>query len=97
MYKTWLFHKNKHLHEPVIHLCRVGDFYETYGEDAVVLSEICGITLSNSANRTYYLSGFPSRLFYKFAPKLIRAKFKVAVIGDEEKPKRREKQVDPLY
>ncbi|MDR0385066.1 MAG: DNA mismatch repair protein MutS [Prevotellaceae bacterium] len=70
-------------------LFRVGDFYETFGEDAVKTSEILGITLTKRANGTGHieLSGFPHHALDTYLPKLVRAGQRVAVCDQLEDPK----------
>lgn len=71
-------------------LYRVGDFYETFGEDAVKASKILGIVLTKRANGsgTYIeLAGFPHHAIDNYLPKLVRAGYKVAVCDQLEDPK----------
>lgn len=71
-------------------LFRVGDFYETYGEDAVKASEILGIVLtkrSNGAATGAEMAGFPHHALDTYLPKLVRAGMKVAVCEQLEDPK----------
>ena len=71
-------------------LFRVGDFYETYGEDAVKASEILGIVLtkrSNGAATGAEMAGFPHHALDTYLPKLVRAGLKVAVCEQLEDPK----------
>ena len=77
-------------------LFRVGDFYETYGEDAVKSSEILGIVLtkrSNGAAADIELAGFPYHSLDTYLPKLVRAGLKVAVCEQLEDPKLAKKLV----
>ena len=70
-------------------LFRVGDFYETFGADAVVASGILGIVLTNRANgssRTE-LAGFPHHSLDTYLPKLVRAGQRVAICDQLEDPK----------
>lgn len=63
-------------------LFRVGDFYETFCEDAIVCSEILGITLTrraNGAHNTIELAGFPHHALDTYLPKLVRAGKRVAI------------------
>lgn len=63
-------------HPDAILLFRVGDFYETFGEDAITLSEICGVTLTRRANgsaASIELAGFPHHALDTYLPKLIKA------------------------
>ena len=71
-------------------LFRVGDFYETYGEDAIRSSEILGIVLtrrSNGAAAGAEMAGFPHHALDTYLPKLVRAGLKVAVCEQLEDPK----------
>ena len=70
-------------------LFRVGDFYETFGADAVVASKILGIVLTNRANgssRTE-LAGFPHHSLDTYLPKLVKAGQRVAICDQLEDPK----------
>ena len=71
-------------------LFRVGDFYETFGEDAVTASKILGIVLTRRANGTAMhveLAGFPHHSIESYLPKLVRAGYRVAVCDQLEDPK----------
>lgn len=71
-------------------LFRVGDFYETFGEDAVKTSKILGIVLTKRANgsASYIdLAGFPYHSLDTYLPKLVRAGFRVAICDQLEDPK----------
>lgn len=71
-------------------LFRVGDFYETFGEDAVRASKILGIVLTkrnNGAAGELELAGFPHHSLDNYLPKLVRAGFRVAVCDQLEDPK----------
>lgn len=71
-------------------LFRVGDFYETYGEDAKKSSEILGIVLTRHSNGTSVgseMAGFPHHALDTYLPKLVRAGLKVAVCEQLEDPK----------
>ncbi|RPH75301.1 DNA mismatch repair protein MutS, partial [bacterium] len=77
-------------HPDAILLFRVGDFYETFGEDAVRASEILGITLTRRANGTasfVELAGFPYHAIDTYLPKLVRAGQRVAICEQLEDPK----------
>lgn len=70
-------------------LFRVGDFYETYGEDAVKASEILGIVLTrrhNGAAAEQSMAGFPHHALDTYLPKLVRAGLKVAICEQLEDP-----------
>lgn len=71
-------------------LFRVGDFYETYGEDAIVASKILGIILTKRANgssKHVEMAGFPYHAIDTYLPKLVRAGYKVAICDQLEDPK----------
>ena len=76
-------------HPDAILLFRVGDFYETYGEDAVKTSKILGITLTRhgkGASQTE-LAGFPHHALDTYLPRLVRAGYRVAICEQLEDPK----------
>ena len=80
----------KALHPDAILLFRVGDFYETFSDDAIVASEILGITLTRRANgaaQYVELAGFPHHALDTYLPKLIRAGERVAICDQLEMPK----------
>ncbi|ASB49657.1 DNA mismatch repair protein MutS [Alkalitalea saponilacus] len=71
-------------------LFRVGDFYETFSDDAIKVSEILGITLTRRANgaaQYVELAGFPHHALDTYLPKLVRAGQRVAVCDQLEDPK----------
>ena len=71
-------------------LFRVGDFYETFGEDAVIAADILGIVLTkrhNGAASEIELAGFPHHSLNAYLPKLVRAGKRVAVCDQLEDPK----------
>lgn len=71
-------------------LFRVGDFYETFGQDAVVASKILGIVLTKRGNGTEAetaLAGFPHHSIENYLPKLVRAGQRVAICDQLEDPK----------
>lgn len=77
-------------HPDAILLFRVGDFYETFSEDAVATAEIVGITLTRRANGTAQfveLAGFPHHALDTYLPKLVRAGKRVAICDQLEDPK----------
>ena len=77
-------------------LMRVGDFYETYGEDAVKASKVLGIVQTRKSNgeQGYIeLAGFPHHSLESYMPKLVRAGYKVAVCDQLEDPKLAKKLV----
>ncbi len=80
----------KRKHPDAILLFRVGDFYETFSEDAIKASEILGITLTRRANgaASYVeLAGFPHHALDTYLPKLVRAGQRVAICEQLEDPK----------
>lgn len=85
------FYDLKAKHPDAVMLFRCGDFYETYSEDAVVASEILGITLtrrSGGKNGTpIEMAGFPHHALDTYLPKLIRAGKRVAICDQLEDPK----------
>ena len=77
-------------------LFRCGDFYETYSTDAIVASEILGITLTKRANgkgKTVEMAGFPHHALDTYLPKLVRAGKRVAICDQLEDPKMTKKLV----
>jgi DNA mismatch repair protein MutS len=77
-------------HPDAILLFRVGDFYETFGEDAIRASEILGITLTRRANGSAQfveLAGFPYHALDTYLPRLVRAGQRVAICEQLEDPK----------
>ena len=77
-------------HPDAILLFRVGDFYETFGEDAIRTAEILDITLTRRANgaASYVeLAGFPYHALDNYLPKLVRAGQRVAICEQLEDPK----------
>lgn len=76
-------------HPDAVLLFRVGDFYETFSEDAVIASDILGITLTrraNGANNYVELAGFPHHALDTYLPKLVRAGKRVAICEQIESP-----------
>ena len=80
------YYSIKATHPEAILLFRVGDFYETFGEDAIKTSEILGITLTKRAERQLCEPGFPTTDRY-YMPKLVRAGMRVAICEQLEDPK----------
>ena len=84
------YYKVKAVHPDAILLFRVGDFYETFGDDAIKASGILGITLTRRANgaASYVeLAGFPYHAIDTYLPKLVRAGERVAICEQLEDPK----------
>ena len=83
-------------HPEALLLFRCGDFYETYCDDAVVASQILGITLThrnNGYNKGDEMAGFPHHALDTYLPKLIRAGKRVAICDQLEDPKLTKKLV----
>ena len=95
MMKQFLDLKAKH--PDAVMLFRCGDFYETYSTDAIVASEILGITLTKRNNgksgQTIEMAGFPHHALDTYLPKLIRAGKRVAICDQLEDPKLTKKLV----
>ena len=94
MMKQFLDLKAKH--PDAVMLFRCGDFYETYSTDAVIASDILGITLTKRANgkgKTIEMAGFPHHALDTYLPKLIRAGKRVAICDQLEDPKMTKKLV----
>nr|WP_314601616.1 DNA mismatch repair protein MutS [uncultured Porphyromonas sp.] len=92
--KQYLELKGKH--PDAILLFRVGDFYETFSDDAIAAAEILGITLTRRANGSAMhveLAGFPHHALDSYLPKLVRAGRRVAICDQLEDPKLTKKLV----
>ena len=84
------FFEVKAQHPEAILLYRVGDFYETYSDDAVLASKILGLVLTARQNGDagkIPMAGFPHHAIDNYLPKLVRAGHKVAVCDQLEDPK----------
>ena len=84
------YYQFKSQHPDAILLFRVGDFYETFGDDAIKASSILGITLTRRANgsaSSVELAGFPHHALDTYLPKLVRAGERVAICEQLEDPK----------
>lgn len=84
------YNQIKARHPQALLLFRVGDFYETFGEDAVITSKILGIVLThrkNGAAGDVELAGFPHHSLDTYLPKLVRAGQRVAICDQLEDPK----------
>jgi len=82
--------KIKEAHPDTILLFRMGDFFETFNEDAKIASKVLGITLTRRANGAagdVPLAGFPHHAIDTYLPKLVRAGYRVAVCEQTENPK----------
>lgn len=84
------YYKFKAQYPEALMLMRVGDFYESYGDDAITTSKVLGIVLtkrSNGVPTAVELCGFPHHAIDNYLPKLVRAGYKVAVCDQLEDPK----------
>lgn len=81
-----MFNELKAKHPDAVILFRVGDFYETYCEDAKKLSDVFGLTLTRQAKTKMDLTGFPYHALDTYLPKLIRAGLRVAICDDISEP-----------
>jgi DNA mismatch repair protein MutS len=82
--------KIKDRHPGAILLFRMGDFYETFEQDAVVVADVLGITLTrrgNGAAEETPLAGFPHHALDQYLPRLVQAGYRVAVCEQLEDPK----------
>jgi DNA mismatch repair protein MutS len=83
-------HAIKQKYPDAILLFRVGDFYETFGQDAVIASQVLGITLTkrnNGAAASLDLAGFPYHALDTYLHKLVKAGYRVAICDQLEDPK----------
>ncbi|NJC28080.1 DNA mismatch repair protein MutS [Neolewinella antarctica] len=89
------YNKVKAKHPDALLLFRVGDFYETFGEDAVKASQTLGITLTsrNNGGSDVELAGFPYHSLDVYLPRLIKSGFRVAICEQLEKPSKEKKIV----
>jgi DNA mismatch repair protein MutS len=90
------YERIKEQHPDALLLFRVGDFYETFGTDAITASQVLGIVLTKRANGSashIELAGFPHHSLDSYLPKLIRAGFRVAICDQLEDPKATKKIV----
>ena len=83
------YNQIKAKHPQALLLFRVGDFYETFGEDAIKASKTLGIVLTKRRNGDGHieLAGFPHHSMENYLPKLVRAGYRVAVCDQLEDPK----------
>lgn len=85
------YEKMKEEHPDALLLFRMGDFYETFGKDAIITAKILGITLtkrSNGADGKTELAGFPHHAIDNYLPRLVRAGQRVAICEQLEDPKK---------
>lgn len=90
------YHEVKAKYPGAIVLFRVGDFYETFGSDAVKVSEILNIVLTsrNNGGSDVELAGFPNHSLDVYLPRLVRAGYRVAICDQLEKPTKGKKLVE---
>lgn len=87
------FNELKARHPDAVILFRVGDFYESYFDDAKKVADATGATLTKrSGEDGYYLTGFPHHALDTYLPKLIRAGSRVAICDDISEPTKIEKR-----
>ena len=87
------FNELKAKHPDAVILFRVGDFYESYFDDAKKVADATGATLTKrSGEDGYYLTGFPHHALDTYLPKLIRAGLRVAICDDISEPTKIEKR-----
>ncbi len=89
------YNEIKSKYPDAILLFRVGDFYETFGQDAIVASKVLEIILTNRANGSsrIELAGFPHHAIDNYLPKLVKAGYRVAICDQLEDPKQTKKIV----
>ena len=89
------YHQIKSKHPNAILLFRVGDFYETFGEDAVKTAATLGIVLTsrNNGGSDVELAGFPYHSLDLYLPKMVKAGYRVAICEQLEKPSKEKKIV----
>lgn len=90
------YFKLKSQNPDAILLYRVGDFYETFGEDAITVSNVLGIVLTarNNGGSDIELAGFPYHSLDLYLPKIVRAGYRVAICEQLEKPSKEKKIVE---
>ncbi len=84
------YHQIKDRYPDTILLFRLGDFFETFEEDAAIAAKVCGLTLTkrgNGSEEETPLAGFPHHQLDNYLPKLVRAGYRVAVCEQMEDPK----------
>ena len=89
------YNRIKYKYPDALLLFRVGDFYETFGQDAIVAANILGIVLTarNNGGSKIELAGFPHHSMGTYLPKLVRAGKRVAVCDQLEEPSKGKKIV----
>ena len=84
MIETFKMLKEKH--PDALILFRVGDFYDSYFEDAKKVSEVLGVTLTENEKDDIFITSFPTQSLDTYLPKLIRAGLRVAICDDISEP-----------
>lgn len=90
------FEEMKKKHPDAIILFRVGDFYETFREDAKTVSDICELTLTTHPGKSgerWYLAGFPHHALDTYLPKLVRAGKRVCICEENKEENKNEQKV----
>ena len=90
MIETFKMLKGKH--SDALILFRVGDFYESYFEDAKKVSEVLGVTLTENEKDDIFITSFPTQSLDTYLPKLIRAGLRVAICDDISEPTKLKKR-----
>ena len=84
------YYQEKDKYPVSLMLFRMGDFFETFGPDAILMSKACGITLTkrnNGSGGDMELAGFPHHQLDNYVAKLVRAGYRVAICNQLEDPK----------
>ena len=81
------YRKVKEKYPEMILLFRMGDFFETFENDAIITSKVLGITLTKRSSGDVPLAGFPHHALDNYLPKLVKAGYRVAVCEQLEDPK----------
>ena len=84
MVETFKMLKEKH--PDAVILFRVGDFYESFFDDAKKVSEVLGVTLTENKKNDIFITSFPTQSLDTYLPKLIRAGLRVAICDDISEP-----------
>ena len=84
MIETFKMLKEKH--PDAVILFRVGDFYESFFDDAKKVSEVLGVTLTENKKNDIFITSFPTQSLDTYLPKLIRAGLRVAICDDISEP-----------
>ena len=84
MIETFKMLKEKH--SDALILFRIGDFYESYFDDAQKASDVLGVTLTKNKKEDFVIAGFPAQALDTYLPKLIRAGLRVAICDDISEP-----------